>query len=188
MIEDPIMPQIIAGGKEREDAIRHFYARYATAMMRFFMYRGLNVEEAQDVFQDTVIKIIRNADRYEDNGQENAWFWQIARNCQTDALRKKIRNQQVEIGVEHLEDIAIAAPLNENPAKSLDGCVETGLKSFKQKEPERVYALSLQMNGLSIAEIGTRIGRTVGATKEYLSQCRKKAQPFIAHCYELLGA
>ena len=44
----------------------------------------------------------------------------------------------------------------------------------------------LQMDGLSIEEIGLRIGRTMAATKEYLSQCKKKVQPFIAHCTELL--
>ena len=45
----------------------------------------------------------------------------------------------------------------------------------------------LQMDGHSIEEIGLRIGRTIAATKEYLSQCKKKIQPYIAHCTELLG-
>jgi DNA-directed RNA polymerase specialized sigma24 family protein len=44
------------------------------------------------------------------------------------------------------------------------------------------------MEGLSVADIGERIGRTVAATKEYLSQCKKKIQPFIAHCTEHLTA
>jgi DNA-directed RNA polymerase specialized sigma24 family protein len=33
--------------------------------------------------------------------------------------------------------------------------------------------------GLSVSEIAERLGRTGAATKEYLSQCRKKMQPFI---------
>jgi DNA-directed RNA polymerase specialized sigma24 family protein len=44
------------------------------------------------------------------------------------------------------------------------------------------------MDGLAIEAIGQRIGRSVAATKEYLSQCRKKIQPFIAHCAELLAS
>jgi hypothetical protein len=46
----------------------------------------------------------------------------------------------------------------------------------------------LQMDGLSVEEIGHRIGRTIAATKEYLSQCKKKIQPYIAHCTDLLAA
>jgi hypothetical protein len=42
------------------------------------------------------------------------------------------------------------------------------------------------MEGESIEEIGNRIGRTIAATKEYLSQCKKKLLPFISHCRELL--
>jgi DNA-directed RNA polymerase specialized sigma24 family protein len=52
--------------------------------------------------------------------------------------------------------------------------------------PERAYALTLQMEGASIAEISERLGRSLAAAKEYLSQCRKKVQPFVAHCTELL--
>jgi DNA-directed RNA polymerase specialized sigma24 family protein len=66
--------------------------------------------------------------------------------------------------------------------------VAAGLGAFSNSEPERAYVLTLQMEGLSIQEIGQRIGRTVAATKEYLSQCKKKIQPFIAHCTEHLTA
>lgn len=182
------MPRILAGGDTREQGVRIFYGRYAAAMMRFFIYRGLNADEAQDVFQETLIRIIRHTHQYQNTGQENAWFWQIARNCLTDFLRKKLRTQSVETIVDALEDLPVAAADCDTTDRSVEGCVDAGLDRFRQKEPDRVYALSLQMNGLSINEISTRIGRTLGATKEYLSQCRKKAHPYIAHCYELLGA
>jgi RNA polymerase sigma factor (sigma-70 family) len=69
---------------------------------------------------------------------------------------------------------------------SIDECVAVGLGEFCKLEPERTLVLMLQMDGISIDEIGVRIGRTMAATKEYLSQCKKKIQPFIAHCTELL--
>ena len=70
----------------------------------------------------------------------------------------------------------------------MDECVSAGLEKFNRAEPERAMVLMLQMDGLSIDEIGLRIGRTMAATKEYLSQCKKKIQPFIAHCTDLLAA
>ena len=64
--------------------------------------------------------------------------------------------------------------------------MSAGLDEFGKREPERALVLLLQMDGHSIEEIGLRIGRTIAATKEYLSQCKKKIQPYIAHCIELL--
>jgi RNA polymerase sigma-70 factor (ECF subfamily) len=72
--------------------------------------------------------------------------------------------------------------------RSAEECVSMGLEEFSEKEPERAHVLLLQMDGSSIEEIGRQIGRTVAATKEYLSQCKKKIQPYIAHCTELLTA
>lgn len=188
MTEEEIMPLIVAGGSDRERAIRAFYEIYGSQMIRFFIYRGLKAEDAQDVFQETLIKIIRHCDAYQDMGNTRAWFWQIARNCHTDFLRKKLKTQAVETQVEFLEDLPVSDSNNQSSHQSVDDCVNAGLEAFRVKEPERVYALSLQMNGLSISEIGERIGRTLSATKEYLSQCRKKLQPFISHCHELLEA
>ncbi len=80
-----------------------------------------------------------------------------------------------------------AAPVSGTP-HAVDECVAAGLGQFSSREPERAYVLMMQMDGMSIDDIGQRIGRTVAATKEYLSQCKKKIQPYIAHCTELLAA
>ena len=69
----------------------------------------------------------------------------------------------------------------------IDECVAVGLDKFAQEMPERAFAMTLLMEGLSMAEIGVQIGRSANATKEFVSQCRKKIKPFIAHCSELLA-
>jgi hypothetical protein len=35
---------------------------------------------------------------------------------------------------------------------------------------------------MDIAQIAGALGRSAAATREYLSQCRKKLRPFIEHC------
>ena len=79
------------------------------------------------------------------------------------------------------------APLACAVGATVDDCVAAGLGAFAQQMPERAHALSLQMEGQSIEAIGQQIGRSAAATKEFLSQCRKKIQPFIAHCMDLLS-
>lgn len=70
---------------------------------------------------------------------------------------------------------------------SVDECVDRGMDAFIAQMPERAGALNMQMDGASISEIAVHLGRTVAATKEYLSQCRKHLQPFVAHCVALLS-
>jgi lambda repressor-like predicted transcriptional regulator len=53
---------------------------------------------------------------------------------------------------------------------------------FEQVMPDRYYAIRLQMNGISVKEISHQLGRTLAATKEFLSQSRKKLKPFIEEC------
>lgn len=186
--------------------VKALYLTAAQPMRRFFVYQGTSGDEADDVLQETFVKIVRSAESFSGKGAAKAWIWQIARNCLTDHLRKQAARTRltddlrVEAGVaghepavneEQWIDAAetMAAPVaaSVEAGASVDECVSAGLESFSRREPDRAYALSMQMDGLSIDEIGQRIGRTMAATKEYLSQCRKKIQPFIAHCTELLA-
>ena len=73
-----------------------------------------------------------------------------------------------------------------DPARLVQDCVAKGLERFAAEEPERAYVIDLYADGIGLQEIADRIGRTYGATREYLSQCRKRVPPFIKHCLPLL--
>lgn len=173
--------------------IRALYDSAGQPMLRFFVYKGVTADEAKDVLQETMVKIVRSAASFNGAGAAKAWIWQIARNCLTDHQRKTgtMANHETAVNDEqwdHLENTT-ADPNAAicRTAGSVDECVSAGLESFGNREPERALVLLLQMDGHSIGEIGLRIGRTIAATKEYLSQCKKKIQPYIAHCTELLA-
>jgi RNA polymerase sigma factor (sigma-70 family) len=194
MTEEEIITMIRAGGKAMDVGVKALYQSVAQPMLRFFVYQGVSGDDAKDVLQETMVKIIRSADSFGGTGTAKAWIWQVARNCLIDHQRKLGSMAKHELAVNdeqwaRLEETT-AAPVSSvrSSADSVDKCVADGLSAFSNKEPERAYVLTLQMEGLSIEEIGHRIGRTVGATKEYLSQCKKKIQPFIAHCTDYLMA
>jgi RNA polymerase sigma factor (sigma-70 family) len=192
MTEEDIIKLIRAGGKAMDAGVKALYQTAAQPMLGFFVYKGISADESKDVLQETFIKIVRSAATYSGDGAARAWIWQIARNCLTDYLRKKgsVANNETAVNDDHWETLeqTTADPNAASclPSGSVDECVSAGLDAFNRREPERALVLMLQMDGLSIEEIGLRIGRTMAATKEYLSQCKKKVQPFIAHCTELL--
>ncbi|MGV0961066.1 MAG: RNA polymerase sigma factor [Limnohabitans sp.] len=194
MTEEEIITMIRAGGKAMDAGVKALYQCVAQPMLRFFVYQGVSGDDAKDVLQETIVKIIRSADSFGGTGTAKAWIWQVARNCLIDHQRKLGTMGRHEVAVNdeqwaRLEETTVAPASSAiSSADSVDKCVAEGLSTFSNREPERAYVLTLQMEGLSIEEIGHRIGRTVGATKEYLSQCKKKIQPFIAHCTDYLMA
>ena len=174
--------------------VKALYDTTAQPMLRFFVYRGTSGDEAKDILQETFVKIIRSAGSYSGQGEAKSWIWQIARNCLIDHQRKQgsLANHETAVNDEQWESLAQTTP-DPNATScavpgSLDECVSAGLDQFNRREPERALVLMLQMDGMSIEDIGLRIGRTIAATKEDLSQCKKKIQPYIAHCTDLLAA
>lgn len=194
MTEEEIIMMIRTGGAAMDSGVKALYQLVAQPMLRFFVYQGVSGDDAKDVLQETFVKIIRNVDSFGGDGKAKAWIWQVGRNCLIDHQRKlgSLSNHETAVNDEQwgrLEETTPApATANLLPSESVDKCVADGLGTFSNREPERAYVLTLQMEGLSIDEIGQRIGRTVAATKQYLSQCKKKIQPFIAHCTDYLIA
>lgn len=193
MTEDDIIKLICAGGKAMDAGIKALYQSTAQPMLRFFVYKGVSGDDAKDVLQETFVKIVRNVSSFSGDGAAKAWIWQIARNCLTDHQRKQgsLVNHETAVSDDHWQRLeeTISDPNDATcgSAGSVDECVSIGLAKFNRSEPERAMVLMLQMDGFSIDEIGLRIGRTMAATKEYLSQCRKRIQPFISHCTDLLA-
>ena len=194
MNEEDIIKLNLTGVKAKDSGVKALYETTAQPMLRFFVFQGTSGDEAQDIMQETFIRIVRSAASYGGHGTAKSWIWQIARNCLIDHQRKQgsLANHETAVNDEHWEKLEQTTP-DPNAAScaasgSVDECVSAGLEKFNRHEPERALVLMLQMDGLSIEEIGHRIGRTMAATKEYLSQCKKKIQPYIAHCTDLLAA
>ena len=193
MTEEEILRAICAGGRPREAAVVALYRGHAQPLLRFFVHQGLAPDDARDLLQDTVVKIVRGAASFDGMGAARAWIWQVARHALLDFVEKRSRLASREAGLTDEQWSALAETTPSHPAtddgpQGVDDCVAAGLEAFAREMPERAHALTLQMKGLSVAEIAEQLGRSPGAAKEFLSQCRKKIQPFIAHCMALLRA
>lgn len=190
MSEEELIGEIRKGGRALHLALRVLYDTTGPHMVRFFVYQGVPADEAQDILQETLVKVVRKVDTYQGEGTARAWIWQIARNCLVDHQRAAGRAAEHVVAVND-EQWDVLVETTPGPAdcavwETADECVSRGLDDFAGRMPERALVLTLQMDGMSISEIAERIGRTVRATTVYLSECRKKVEPFIAHCAELL--
>lgn len=181
------------GGKIRDQGVTALYRRYAAHFRKFYLYQGLNAADAEDIIQETFVNIVRHCDSYQGDSPLAAWLWRIARNCMNDHFRRTKARP-----AENLDDEAWDALEQESEAmrtfdappaqESLEDCVGRGFAEFAKKFSERAHVLSLVMEGFDTAYIAAAIQRSPGATREYISQCRKRIEEFLQPCREYLSA
>ncbi len=203
MTPEEILKQI-AGGRAQNEALRELYQTKAAAFKRWFLHKGVHPSAVEDVLQDTIVKIFKSASTYHGQGghsdaSANAWMQTVATSCMQDHFEKANRFKQHHTTYDDLPDPSKVESDDSKRDRAHDvahsadtqlvnECIAYGLEDFAAEQPDRYEVLMAQLDGEDIASIGNRIGRTVAATKEYLSQCRKKLAPFIEHCTALLPA
>lgn len=189
---------IKSGGTKRDLGVSMLYNSYANHFRRFFLYQCGNKADADDLVQETFVKVVRSSETYRGESALNSWLWQIARNCLIDYWRYKKVKSTVDLdedGWSALETKPSPEPLAEwldliveddIDKDSIQDCFSRGYGKFVKMDPDRAYALSLVVNGYDTKKISGFLNRTEGATREYLSQCRKKIEAFLLPCRELL--
>jgi RNA polymerase sigma factor (sigma-70 family) len=185
MTEEEIIQGIAAGGRARGRALHALYHGIGRRMRQSFISSGVSRAEAADILQETVIKIFRHHQSYSDRGGARAWMWRIAHNCLVDHHRWRVQSSEF-VDIEDFIDTLTQPDAIEFSA-TLEDCVEGGVMAFADEYPDHQQALVLRIEGASIEEIAAKIGRTPGATREFLSQCRKKIEPFLRCCREYLS-
>lgn len=70
-------------------ALRTLINRYIRPLYAFAYRMTGRIEEAEDIVQDTFIKVWRTLSRYRPGGAFRSWIFAIARNTVIDYLRKK---------------------------------------------------------------------------------------------------
>lgn len=181
------------GGSGREEGVNILYKKYARILRALFLRETRIQADADDLVQETFVKIVRGCESYKGEAPLSAWIRRIAKNCLIDHLRSKQGHptdnyddggwELLENTSEHLH--VIDPPID---GDTLEDCVERGFREFSKVEPERAKALSLVVEGLDMKKIAGLINRTEGATREYLSQCRKKIEEYLRPCRDYLSA
>lgn len=181
------------GGKMRDQGVASLYRKYAAHFRKFYLCQGLNAADADDIVQETFVNIVRHCDGYQGDAPLEAWLWRIARNCMNDHFRRAKARPAENLdddGWDALEQASEAMRAFDPPPanETLEDCVERGFAKFSKNFPERAHVLSLVMESMDTAHIAAAIQRSPGATREYISQCRKRIEEFLLPCKEYLSA
>lgn len=208
MTELEILSKISSGGDDRERGFEALYYKKAAELKRRFQWLGVPPSDCDDVLQEVVLRVLRGADGFcnsnrqalSDNGAA-VWINVVARNCVNDYFRGKKREVEtvnieadicsrgVDVRGSLDEKLNIGDYVDDNSQRlreiELEICIDNLVEKMAETEPDRARALMMKLNGESIAAIAEVIGRTVAATKQFLSQTRKKYEAGLSLCWDL---
>jgi RNA polymerase sigma factor (sigma-70 family) len=194
---------LTAGGARRDRAIARLYQALALRMLRYFERQRLSIQEAEDALQETFLNAVRALGSTTGAGFTGAsgspaalevWLWAIARNSLTNAVRRRLEGDSLDaLADDDTLDAYLAVHpqlvTRDAPAGDATDCVTTAYASFEAAHPGRGETLRLvYTEGWSGEQIAAYLGRSHGAAREYISQCRAKFVPFVKHCLEWLEA
>jgi len=82
---------VIAQGLKRQDAdlIDELIVRYQHRLLRYLLYLTGNREVAEDLFQETWMRVLLRGSQYNGNARFDTWLFTIARNLLIDLRRKR---------------------------------------------------------------------------------------------------
>jgi RNA polymerase sigma-70 factor (ECF subfamily) len=136
----------------------YIYLNYYNRLKYFFQKSGLSPETAEELSQDTIVKVYSNHDKYhEDKGEEHTWIYAIARNELIDYYRK---SHKEKILLDHqLSERAFnpnSKGLNEEDKEETLDALRTAIDMLK--EPEKSIVLLHCIHGKTIAETSKYTG------------------------------
>lgn len=168
-VDEIVLAQIAAGDRE---ALATLYYQTQKAVFAFALSVLRNRQNAEDVLQDTYIKVWDNAAAYRAEGKPMAWILTITRNLSLMKLREH-RNRDVPLD-EQFYEIA-----SENPvASELDRLLlESALGSLPEEERQIVMLYGL--SGLKHREIAELLGLPLGTVLSKYRRALKKLQAVL---------
>ncbi len=84
-------PSVIARGLRRRDPdlLDRLIEQYQHRLLRYLVYLAGNRELAEDLFQETWIRVLERGHQYDGRHEFATWLYAVARNLTIDYLRKK---------------------------------------------------------------------------------------------------
>jgi RNA polymerase sigma-70 factor (ECF subfamily) len=120
---------------------------------------------AQDLVQDTFVKLWRSADRYDrSRGKLETWVLLIARSLAIDAIRRRVLDARTFEGADHAPEVELA-PGPDERAVTAD-LAERARRAMASLPPEQRAALELAyLGGKTSTEISDLEGIPIGTAK-----------------------
>ena len=153
------------------DAFEHLFNRYREAIRRLFIQRLGTAADADDLLQETFLKIYLNIHRYDSSYTFGQWLYTIARNTLVDFTRKSRSALSID---EHFSSPAATTPTPEesiiNSQQRLQ--IDKFLQNLSEQH-QKLFRLRF-LEEYSYEEIAEKLQMPMGSVKTGIHRARER--------------
>ncbi|HVB32516.1 MAG TPA: sigma-70 family RNA polymerase sigma factor [Gemmatimonadaceae bacterium] len=175
----------------RDAAYRELIRRYERPVFSLVFRMVRDRELAEDLSQDTFIKVLQHIDRYRPEFKFSSWLFKIANNVAIDHLRRRQLDTVSMDGSPHaMTSDAVEATsfdvssrdesaLDRMEARELGSAIETAIAQLR---PEyRACILLRHVEDKSYEEIAATLDLPLGTVKTYIHRARHELRGLLEH-------
>lgn len=174
--EDIIIANVKKGNTEDFGLI---VEEYKDSLYSYIFYSVKDESAAGDIFQDSMLKALKEIKNYQDKGKFKAWLFTIARNKITDYFRRYSKTLS-------LDDETTAEPADPNDnteTKALSNISLKEISSLIDKLPQEQKEVVLLRQYLSFKEIAQALSCPLGTVLARMNRAIKKLQDYMGEEY-----
>ena len=168
------------------NAYNELVKRYKDRLFNFVLRYFNNAEQAEDVVQDTLIKLYTHASYYKNIAKFSTWIFTIAKNNALTELRKNKRKQTDSLWTEDGKVIDINSKEESLESKVQNEIAIDQLDKFLDEIPEnfRMAVVLRDFQELSYEEISTILEIPIGTIKSRINRGRIQLAQKMKHFKE----
>ena len=168
------------------NAYNELVKRYKDRLFNFVLRYFNNAEQAEDVVQDTLIKLYTHASYYKNIAKFSTWIFTIAKNNALTELRKNKRKQTDSLWTEDGKVIDINSKEESLESKVQNEIAIDQLNKFLDEIPEnfRMAVVLRDFQELSYEEISTILEIPIGTIKSRINRGRIQLAQKMKHFKE----
>ncbi|MGC2636026.1 MAG: RNA polymerase sigma factor [Acidobacteriaceae bacterium] len=142
--------------------------RTSPQLLRFFAAQQGSRPHADDLLQETWLRIHKARHTYRPGEPALPWFYAIARHVRVDHHRKSVRTTEGERELEVMAKLTYPGPAEAGRRDSLDALLAPLSAS------EREVLEMLKVTGMSLEEVARATSSTVGSVKQKVHRAYRK--------------
>lgn len=191
LVLDPVGLEL---GPPGSDADRLLVERYGRTLRRYFQRRELSPEDAEDLTQETLIRVFRAEAQFSSRSELEAWLFEIARNVALNRVRERtaLKRSAVVVSLDETaapgDDAQNMAPRREPESEEPDALArllqderfERLAAALDELPPQMRQCVRLRVDqGRKIEEIATLLNISPNTVKSHLHHAKPRLRALL---------
>lgn len=182
-LSDPDVQLMLKAAAGDQSAFEQLVTRYQDRLAGFFFHLVHDRTAAEDLAQETFLRVYRSRERYEPTARFSTWLFRIAHNLASNQKRGAARRREIPLASgsdahnlrpeeQILAEKSALMPTRQIDSREMRDIVRSAIEELSERQ--KTVVVLHKFEEMSYEEIGEVMGLGVVAVKSLLSRARGK--------------